>query len=139
MLKWLAFLLSTAVAAGAQAQVAGSPTYLIYPDQATCLARSKAQCVALGCDGVHTIYWWSCDTGPLKSGLVGSTAVAAGSYAMRLESAGPFAATHPQRSIGLTAAEGNKLVTSTAIAPVLSTASTSASTNNVVSSPKRAP
>lgn len=25
-----------------------------------CLARSQAQCQALGCDGVVTKYWWTC-------------------------------------------------------------------------------
>lgn len=27
-----------------------------------CQARSAAQCQALGCDGVHTVYWWSCQS-----------------------------------------------------------------------------
>lgn len=40
--------------------------YLQQPDIAACLARSAAQCVALGCDGKQTVYWWVCQ--PLTDG-----------------------------------------------------------------------
>lgn len=119
MLKFLGFILGIGAA---HAQAVGSPTYLIYPNQAACLARSQAQCVALGCDGVNTQYWWDCATGPLKSGLVGPTAVTAGSYALRVQTTGPFAAVHPVLGVGLTIVEQGKVVTPAIIAPVLPTA-----------------
>jgi hypothetical protein len=112
VLKWLLLFIGVA-----HAQTA--PTYLIFPNQAACLARSQAQCAALGCDGVNTIYWWDCSAGPLKSGLVGPTAVTAGSYAMRIESTGPFTAIHPAKAVGLTILEQSSLKTAAAIAPVL--------------------
>lgn len=36
--------------------------YLPQPAMTDCQARSAAQCQALGCDGVHTVYWWSCQS-----------------------------------------------------------------------------
>jgi hypothetical protein len=101
------------------------PSYLIYPDQATCLQRSQQMCAAMGCDGVLTKYWWDCTTGPLSSGLVGPNAVPAGSYAMRIESTGNFSIAASNQvsggTQGLTTQEQGKLVTSTQIAPLLPT------------------
>jgi hypothetical protein len=54
------------------AQVVGSNnTYLIYPNQAACLARSQQMCQAMGYDGKQTIYWWDCNAGPLSAGTQG--------------------------------------------------------------------
>jgi hypothetical protein len=114
MLKWLTLLIGLAFAQTAQAQ-----SYLIYTTQAACLARSQAMCVAMGCDGVNTKYWWSCDTGPLKSGMVGPTAVFAGSYALRVDPSGPFSAVHPAKGVGLSASEQTNLKGAAVIAPVL--------------------
>lgn len=36
--------------------------YLPQPAMTDCQARSAAQCQALGCDGVHTTYWWACQS-----------------------------------------------------------------------------
>lgn len=47
-------------AGGASAQ-----SYLVEPSLTQCQARSAAQCSALHCDGVTTIYWWPCQ--PLAS------------------------------------------------------------------------
>jgi hypothetical protein len=119
MLKWLALLIGAAYAQG----VALPPSHLIHKDQATCLQRSKQQCQALGCDGVSTIYWWNCTTGPLQAGIVGPSAVPAGSYSMKVEKNGPYAATYSTPTsggaVGLTTEEQKNLVTSTAIAPIL--------------------
>lgn len=41
--------------------VSAAEKYLSYPDLAACLERSRQQCVAQGCDGVSTRYWWRCD------------------------------------------------------------------------------
>jgi hypothetical protein len=54
--------------------------YLVEPTNADCLARSAAQCTALGCDGVHTKYWWGCeDLNPptISGGVSGSGGSAA--------------------------------------------------------------
>jgi hypothetical protein len=40
--------------------------YLVFGTLAAAQARSQTQCAALGCDGVHTIYWW--DVEPTTSG-----------------------------------------------------------------------
>jgi hypothetical protein len=127
MLKFLALLIGVA-----NAQAVGTPSYLIFPSQVQCMQRSQAQCQALGCDGVNTIFWWDCTTGPLSSGLVGARAVTAGSYAMRIESTGPFSAIHPSKGVGLTALEQTSLASPTAIAPVLPPAPTPLPANTVV-------
>jgi hypothetical protein len=114
MLKWLTLLIGITAAQAAEAQ-----SFLIYTSQALCLVRSQAQCVALGCDGVHTIYWWSCDTGPLKSGMVGPTAVFAGSYGLQVAPSGPFSAVQPTKGVGLSAGEQTNLKSAAAIVPVL--------------------
>lgn len=36
--------------------------YLPQSTMTDCQTRSAAQCQALGCDGVHTVYWWSCQS-----------------------------------------------------------------------------
>ena len=114
MLRLLALFIGIAYAQ------ATSPSYLIYSTMPLCQTRSVAQCAALGCDGVNTVYWWDCSTGPLKSGLVGPNAVTSGSYAMMIQtSPSVFSAVHPIRGIGLTTSEINKLVSATAISPVL--------------------
>ena len=113
----------------AQAVSSPSPSYLIYPNQAACLARSKTMCQAMKCDGVQTIYWWDCSTGPLSAGTVGATAVAAGSFAMRIEQSGTYSATTSNAvsggTQGLSASEQLALVSATAIAPVLPVAAQS--------------
>ena len=53
MLRWLLLFLLAPSLASAQ-------SYLIEPSLAQCQARSAQQCTALGCDGVQTKYWWSC-------------------------------------------------------------------------------
>lgn len=40
--------------------VLAAEKYLSYQDMASCLERSRQQCVAQGCDGVSTKYWWRC-------------------------------------------------------------------------------
>lgn len=48
--------------------------YLPQSSLAACQARSAAQCTAMGCDGVKTVYWWSCQVlAAVKSG--GTTAL----------------------------------------------------------------
>ncbi len=109
MLKPLAL---AAMLLGISPAIAQTTTaYLIFPTQAACLARSKQQCVINGCDGVKTVYWWSC-AGPLSAGLVGPSAVGAGSYALAVQPT-------PYDQTGLTTAETNKLVTPAQIAGVL--------------------
>jgi hypothetical protein len=41
---------------------ASAQSYLVQPNATGCLARTQAQCAALGCDGVLTKYWWPCQT-----------------------------------------------------------------------------
>lgn len=54
MLRWLiAVALIWASPAWAQ-------SFLVEPSLSACQARSAAQCATLGCDGVTTVYWWSC-------------------------------------------------------------------------------
>jgi len=108
-MKKLLALVFVLFAATAQAQTAN---YLILSSRALCLARSQQQCQAMGCDGVHTIYWWDCSTGPLSAGMVGPTAVFSGSYAMAIMPSGPYSA------VGLTASEQSKLATPSAVAPL---------------------
>lgn len=55
-------------------------TYLILPDLATALTRSEQQCIALGCDGKQTKYWWNVI--PLKDGTA----------AIEVQADGPLAA-----------------------------------------------
>lgn len=130
MRRWLALALCL-WASAASAQVVGSPSYLIFPTEAACLARSKQQCQALGCDGVLTKYWWSC-IGPLSAGLIGPAAVTAGSYAIQVQSNGPFGATTATQVsptvVGLATAEQMRLVSQTAIAPLLPAAINPAAT-----------
>lgn len=120
-----ALLAALAVLAGATAAQAQANQYLIFPSQAACLTRSAAMCQALGCDGVNVIWWWDCyTTGPLSAGLVGPTAVLAGSYAMKIEpSRAAFGATYANQKsggvVGLSAAEQAALVSAAAIAPLL--------------------
>lgn len=55
MLKFvLAFVLWPSLAFAQQ--------YLPQPAMTDCQTRSAAQCQALSCDGVHTIYWWACQS-----------------------------------------------------------------------------
>lgn len=82
MLRILALLLAFTQAAQAE-------SYLIFSSQTQCRARSQQMCQAMGCDGVHSIYWWDCSYS-LNPGLVGPNAVTSGSYAMRTEDAGRF-------------------------------------------------
>lgn len=60
MIRWLpiAAYLIWAMPAAAQ-------SYLLLPDMVACLAKSAAQCQALGCDKTTT-YWWACQ--PLTDG-----------------------------------------------------------------------
>ena len=119
MLKLLALIVSAAFGQ----TVTQPPSYLIFSSQALCLQRSQQMCVAMGCDGVHTKYWWDCAAGPLSNGLVGPNAVTAGSYAMRIEQSGRFSSAASNSvsggTQGLAAQEQSKLVTSAQIAPVL--------------------
>lgn len=41
--------------------VLAAEKYLSYQDMASCLERSRQQCVAQGCDGKNTVYWWRCE------------------------------------------------------------------------------
>lgn len=105
----------------AHSQAVGSPSYLIFPNQAACLTRSQQMCAAMGCDGVNTKFWWSCST-PLNAGTVGPTVVLAGSFAMRIEQSGPFGRT-TSNSVsgvqGLTTAEQSNLVSAIALVPLI--------------------
>lgn len=59
MLKTLAILLLTVCTTSAQ-------NYLIFSDEQSARNRSMAQCKAMGCDGIGTVYWWAVI--PLKDG-----------------------------------------------------------------------
>lgn len=100
---WLLFIV---LVSAAQAQ-----TYLPQPDMATCLARSQAQCQALGCDGVNTRYWWTCI--PLMDGTA----------AIEVRPGSPFDATTTnliaRTPVGLSGAEQGSLQTKEQIAPKL--------------------
>lgn len=118
-MNWLfALLMSTA-----QAQDADAAKYLIFSSHAACLTRSRQMCQVMHCDGVNTVYWWDCSTGPMNGGLVGPTAVLTGSYAMRVHPTGQFAMTATNAvSVGvqgLTPLEQSKVVSSSAIAPLV--------------------
>jgi hypothetical protein len=118
MLKLLVLLVSVA-----NAQGVATNTYLIFPNQAGALARAQTQCIAVKCDGVQTKYWWNV-VGPLAAGTAGTTVVTAGSYAVEIDSIGPFAAINnfvPACAIGcgLTGPEQATLVTAPQITPLL--------------------
>lgn len=103
----LAFFL-TLIATPALAQ---SAEYLIEPDQATCLARSAQQCAALGCDGIHSVYWWPC------------VSLSDGTYAIQTTPGTPYGATTSnavdQTPVGLSAAEQANLVTDVQLSAVV--------------------
>jgi hypothetical protein len=61
--------------------IADPANYVVEPDLATASARSAAQCQALGCDGVQTVYWW-----PI-------VALSDGTFALVIQPSGPQAAT----------------------------------------------
>ncbi len=94
-------------------------SYVIFPDQPTCEARSQAQCTAKGCDGVHTVDWSAC-VGPLSAGTAGSQTVTAGAYAMRIDSDGS-AVTNPSDPYpaGLSSEEQAADVAADQLAPLL--------------------
>lgn len=52
--------------------------YLVHPTAQIALARSRAQAIALKCDGINTQYWWRVQ--PLTDGTA----------AIVIESTGPF-------------------------------------------------
>lgn len=98
------------------------PSYIIYYSQSLCLQRSQQMCQAMGCDGIHTIYWWDCNTA-LNAGTVGPTAVVSGSYAMRIDTGTRFAVTATNLVSngiqGLNATEQSQLVTQSALMPLM--------------------
>lgn len=116
MLKLIGLLVGAAMA-----QTATSPSYLIFPSLAACQARSQQMCQAMGCDGVHSIYWWACI--PLNAGTIGPTAVPAGSYAMRVEANGRFGVSSSNLvsngTQGLTVQEQSQLNTATDVNPLI--------------------
>jgi hypothetical protein len=73
-------------------------------------ARSQQQCVALGCDGVHTVYWWSV------------VSLADGTAAVVIDATGPYSArtTAGTKIAGLSDGEIGALKTAAQLnAPVL--------------------
>lgn len=99
--------------------------YLPQADMATCLARSAAQCQALGCDGKQTVYWWECQ--PLTDGTA----------AVVIDTTRPeFGAVSP-KGPGLNAAEQQTLQSKAAISAKLPVAADpAAATTKDASSPK---
>lgn len=118
MLKPLILAAALACATPAAAQ----ESYLVYPTQSACQARSQQECVALGCDGVQTQFWWLC-TGPFSAGVVGITVIAAGSYGLTIDVSGPFGVTATTKTVatptGLSAAEQLQLLTAAQLAALL--------------------
>lgn len=83
---------------------ASAQSYLVQPNATGCLSRSQTQCVALGCDGTFTKYWWSCQA------LTDST------VALVIQPSGPFSATTTVGSHvnqGLSTSEQSSLQTET--------------------------
>ena len=109
MLKYLAtFLL---LSAPAFAQSADS-SFLGEPDLAAANARSAAQCNALGCDGVRSVYWWPVwPVWPLSDGTAAVEILASAPYGA--------SATTLKGTAGLSTAERAALVPYSTIAPLL--------------------
>ena len=106
------------------ADVAHAQQYLIFNNQSLCLARSQTMCTAMQCDGVHTIYWWDCGTGPLQAGIAGLQTVTSGSYAMRIDTSSVYFGISTSNLVsnglqGLTTSEQTSLVSAAQLAPLL--------------------
>lgn len=98
--------------------------YLPQPDIATCLARSTAQCQALGCDGKQTVYWWACQ--PLTDGTA----------AVVIDTTRPeFGAVNP-KGPGLNEAEQQALQSKAAISAKLPVAADPAAASKDAAAPK---
>ena len=91
-------------------------SYLPQPSLATCLARSAAQCQALGCDGVNTVYWWPCQvlTAPM-SGNTSAIVVQPGDPAFGVTTTNNVA----KSPTGLSPTEQSALKTRTAMGTAL--------------------
>ena len=92
---------------------------------AACLARSAAQCTALGCDGVKTIYWWACN--PLTKSTVGPNATGTTALEIRNGDASFGATTsNSNATAGLSTAEQSALqsrsIVGTALPDILTVA-----------------
>ena len=82
---------------------AGAQSYLQTASLAAAQAVSQAQCAALGCDGVHTIYWWHFQ--PLTTGAGAVLIQPTGAF-------GPTGLSAPQQAALVSpAALGTKLYT----------------------------
>jgi hypothetical protein len=117
MLKLAILLILFATPVAAQTE-----SYLVLTSQAACQARSQAQCQLLGCDGVHTVYWWDCGTGPLMAGLIGLNTVPSGAYGLQIDASGPYGKTTSNvvspTAVGLSSTEQLQLVTAVQLAPL---------------------
>jgi hypothetical protein len=84
-------------------------SYLVEPTVVAAQARSQQQCAALGCDGVHSIYWWAV------------VSLTDGTAAVVIEASGPYSAstTVASKTGGLTAAEIVQLKTAVQLGPLL--------------------
>ena len=90
--------------------LAVAQSYLVEPSLAACQARSAAQCTALGCDGVHTVYWWTCQ------------ALTSGGAAVVVQLGNPWfgvTAVNKVGAAGLNAAEQLALQTATQLGALL--------------------
>lgn len=81
--------------------------YLVLPDLKTAQDRSAVMCVAMGCDGIHTKWWW-----PVIELKDGTAAVVVG------DDKTAYAATHPTKNRGLDGTERGKLKTEADVAPL---------------------
>jgi hypothetical protein len=94
------------------ATTAHAQSYLVESTPSAAQARSQAQCAAVNCDGVHTIFWWPVVT--LTNGQ-GAVVILSAPYG---QSASVTVNGVPQ-SGALTAQEIGALETPTQIAPLL--------------------
>lgn len=72
--------------------IAIGQTYLVEPTQSECFARSAQQCVAVGCDGVFTKYWWDCQVLAAET-TTGGASGTGGTTGIILYAGTPFDAT----------------------------------------------
>jgi len=90
---------------------AHSRSYLVEPTLAAAQDRSRQQCKAFGCDGVHTVYWWRV------------LSLSDGTAAVVIQDSGPFSAstTVAGKTAGLTANEIAALKTAQQLGSLLPT------------------
>lgn len=115
MLRWLLIFIILPSLAFAQ-------SYLIEPSLSACQTRAAAQCAALGCDGVKTQFWWSCQVLASATATGGANGTG-GSTALTIQPGTPFDVSATNRvapnAVGLSTAEQSAVQTMTQLGTAL--------------------